>query len=90
MTTNRPVSEVKVGRVRAAIWARETKNGTRYGVTVGRLYRTEEGPWRTSPSLDLEDLLLAAKALDFADSWIREAAKSKPEVEAEDPAEEAV
>lgn len=88
MTTNRPVHEAKVGRVRAAIWARDTKHGTRYSVTVGRLYKSEEAGWRTSSSLDLEDLLLAAKALDAADSWIREAANSKPE--AEQSAEEAV
>jgi hypothetical protein len=75
----RPAHEVKLGRVRAAIWPNETKNGTRYGVTVGRLYKTEEGGWRTSTSLDLEDLLLAAKALNEADTWIREQALAKSE-----------
>jgi hypothetical protein len=88
MTTNRPAHEVKVGRVRATLWPRDTKHGTRYSVTVGRLYKTEDAGWKTSSSLDLEDLLLAAKALDLADSWIRENAKQR--ADAEQSAEEAV
>jgi len=81
MEKRRPAHEVKLGRVRAAIWPNETKNGTRYSVTVGRLYKTEEAGWRTSSSLDLEDLLLAAKALDQADTWIRAQAAAKSEAE---------
>lgn len=81
MTTQKPIHEVKVGRVRAAIWARETKNGTRYGVTIGRLYKTDEGKWRTSSSLDLDDLLLGQRAYALAESWIREADKTSAKAE---------
>jgi len=81
MEKRRPAHEVKLGRVRAAIWPNETKNGTRYSVTVGRLYKTEDAGWRTSSSLDLEDLLLAAKALNQADTWIREQTATKSEAD---------
>jgi hypothetical protein len=41
-TTNRkPIHEIRMGRIKAAIWQNETDNGIRYNVTVGRLTRTE-------------------------------------------------
>jgi hypothetical protein len=70
MTNNKPVHDVKIGRVKASIWANQTKQGTRYSVTIGRLFKPEDGPWKTSPSLDRDDLLAAAKALDSAHSWV--------------------
>lgn len=69
-TNNRPVNEVKIGRVKASIWSNSTKHGPRYAVTVGRLFKPEDGPWQTSPTLDRDDLLTAAKVLDLAHSWI--------------------
>lgn len=70
MTNNKPCHEVKVGRVKASIWENETKQGRRYSVTVGRLYKPEDGTWKTSASLDRDDLLPAAKAMDLAHSWV--------------------
>jgi hypothetical protein len=31
---NRPVHEVRIGRVKAAVWENETQNGSRFDVTV--------------------------------------------------------
>ncbi|HZW05420.1 MAG TPA: hypothetical protein VFF58_00800 [Candidatus Nitrosotalea sp.] len=70
MTTKRPVNEFKLGRVKACVWANETSRGTYHTVTVGRLYRKVDGPWRTSQSLAAEDLLAAGKALSDAHTWI--------------------
>jgi len=40
-TKIRPVHEVRLGRIRAAIWENETQNGTRHNVTVSRLYNAD-------------------------------------------------
>ena len=38
-TRARPVHEVRLGAIRASIWANETENGTRHNVTFDRTYR---------------------------------------------------
>jgi hypothetical protein len=69
---NRPVHVVRLRNIRAAVWANETDAGTRYNVTVSRLYKDEEQYWRTSDSFGREDLLLLAKVVDLAHTWISE------------------
>ena len=70
---NRPVHEVRLGRVRAAIWANETETGVRYNVTVCRLYKDDKsGEWRDSQSFGRDDLPLVAKVCDLAMLWIYE------------------
>jgi len=71
-TTNKPAHEIRYGAVKATIWVNETSVGTRHNVTLGRLYKDADEQWRTSDSLGREDLLLAAKVLDLAHSWIHE------------------
>ena len=68
--TRTPVHEIRLGLVKAAIWANETEAGTRHNVTMERLYKDAEGRWKGSDNLGREDLLLAAKVLDLAHSWI--------------------
>ena len=70
MVPTRPVHEIRLGAVRAAIWQRETESGVRHSVTLERLYKDAEGRWKGSDNLGREDLLLAAKVLDLAHSWI--------------------
>lgn len=70
---NRPAHEVRLGRVKAAVWANEADGGVRYGVTVCRVYKDQQGKWRTTDSFGRDDLLLLAKVLDRAHSWICEA-----------------
>ena len=67
--SKKPVHEIRLGRVRAAIWENETTNGSRYNVTVSRLYKDGES-WKDSNSLGRDDLPLAAKVLDRCHSWI--------------------
>jgi len=69
--TARPVHEVRLGRIRAAIWENETQNGTRHNVTVSRLYKDGD-QWRDSASFGRDDLPLVAKVVDQAHSWIFE------------------
>lgn len=49
MANNKPVHEVRLGVVKAAIWANDTKVGVRYGVTFQRLYKDGE-EWKTTDS----------------------------------------
>ena len=65
----RPVHEVRLGRVRAAIWENETENGSRHNVTVSRLYKDGDN-WRDSTSFGRDDLPLLCKVLNSAHSWI--------------------
>lgn len=68
-TRTRPVHELRMGRIRAAIWANETQNGTRHNVTVSRIYK-DGNDWKDSSSFGRDDLPLVAKVMDQAHSWI--------------------
>ena len=75
--TNRPVHEVRLGRIRAAIWANPTETGIRHNVTVSRLYKDDKsGEWRDSQSFGRDDLPLVGKVCDLAHSWIYSQASS--------------
>ncbi len=75
--TNRPVHEVRLGRIRAAVWANSTESGIRYNVTVSRLYKDEKsGEWKDSASFGRDDLPLVGKVCDLAHSWIFEQGSS--------------
>ena len=74
-SNNRPVHELRMGAIKATIWSNETTAGPRHNVTVGRLYKDSNDEWKTSDSLGRDDLLLAAKVLDLAHSWIHEQAE---------------
>jgi len=65
----KPVHEVRLGRIKAAIWANETDNGTRHNVTITRLYKDGD-EWKTSTSFGREELPLVAKVADLAHTWI--------------------
>jgi len=69
MEKQKPVHQIRLGRIRAAIWANDTEKGTMHNVTLSRTYRGDEG-LKNSSSLGRDDLLLAAKVLDLAHTWI--------------------
>jgi hypothetical protein len=64
-----PVHEIRVGRIRAAIWENETQNGSLHNVTFNRSYRDGDN-WKNSTSFGRDDLLLVAKVADMAHTWI--------------------
>ena len=80
----RPVHEIRIGRVRAAAWENETKNGARHNVTFSRLYRDEEGNWHDSASFGRDDLPLVCKVADRVHSWIYEHGNKPAESESEE------
>lgn len=69
MSNNKPVHEIRMGRIKAAIWENATQNGTRHNVTISRLYKDGE-QWKDSLSFGRDDLPLVAKVADQAHSWI--------------------
>lgn len=87
-TKQRPVHEIRLGLVRAAIWENQTDNGPRHNVTLTRLYKEGE-QWKDSTSFGRDDLPLVAKVVDSAYSWIFEQMAARPattpEVEDEIP-----
>ena len=70
MTTKaKPIHEIRLGAMKAAIWENETTNGTRFNVTVCRLYKDGEA-WKRTESFGRDDLLVLAKVADQAHTLI--------------------
>ena len=69
MANRKPAHEIRLGSVKATVWANETTNGTRHNVTVARLYKDAD-EWKTTQSFGRDDLPLVAKVVDLAHSWI--------------------
>jgi hypothetical protein len=67
--STRPVQEIRLGRVKAAIWVNRTREGVIYNVTFERSYKDGE-TWKTSTSFGRDDLLKVAKLADQAHSWM--------------------
>ena len=64
-----PAQEIRMGAIRATIWENQTTNGTRFNVTVSRLYKDGE-EWKQTDSFGRDDLQLLAKLIDLAHTWI--------------------
>ena len=59
MSSNKPVAEVRVGAVKAAIWPNQTESGVvRHNVTFSRIYKDAEGNWKSTSSFGRDDLLV--------------------------------
>lgn len=65
----KPVHEVRLGHIKAAVWRNETEAGVRHNVTFSRLYR-DDNQWRSTDSFGRDDLLVIAKVADLVHSWI--------------------
>lgn len=71
MAAEKPVHEVRLGKVKAAIWRNDTDAGVRFGVTFARIYKTDSG-WESSASFGRDELPLISKVSDMAHTWIFE------------------
>ena len=66
-----PVHEIRLGRVKAAIWANRTEDGVRYAASPARLYKDDErGEWRSTHSYGRDDLLILAEVARQAAAWM--------------------
>ena len=78
MAKDKPQHEIRLGKIKAAIWANQTENGIRYNTTFSRLYKDGD-EWKTTDSFGREDLLLLAKVADKCHSWIHEQGQDEQE-----------
>jgi hypothetical protein len=67
----KPIHEVRLGCIKAAVWRNQTETGVRHNVTFRRLYK-DGAQWKSSDSFGRDDLLLLAKVADRTHSWILE------------------
>ena len=70
---NRPVHTIRYGAIKAAIWRNMVDNGNAsrpmYSVTFTRSYKDGKN-WKVSSSFGLGDLLVLAKAMNDAHTFI--------------------
>jgi hypothetical protein len=68
---SRPAHEVRYGCVKVVIWKNSTANGHMYNVTASRLYKEKDSDaWKESSGFGTDDLLVLAKCLNDAFTWI--------------------
>jgi hypothetical protein len=67
----KPIHEVRLGAIKAAVWKNQAENNTRYNVTFSRIYREQE-TWKSTDSFGRDDLLVVGKVADLAYFWIHQ------------------
>ena len=75
-TKQKPVHEVRLGSIKAAVWKNDTEIGPRYNVTLSRIYKDGD-QWKSTESFGKDDLLVVAKVSDRANSWICDQAQER-------------
>lgn len=78
--TQKPIHEIRLGSIKAAIWENRNENSVRYSVAISRLYK-DGSEWKRSESFGRDDLPLVAKVADFAHTWIFEQAQREQQGE---------
>ena len=72
MANDKPVHEIRLGRIKAVIWGNEIEGGGfRHNVQLRRLYKDGDD-WKDSDSFGRDALPLVAKLADMAHTWIFE------------------
>ena len=80
MPHRRPIHEIRIGTIRAAIWANENRpDEVWFAVTLSRLYK-DGADWKDSTTFRRDDLPVVAKVMDMAYAWIWEQQTSESRV----------
>ncbi len=67
----RPAHEVRIGRLRATIWANQhPEQGTWYSITLTRSYKDAQGQWKTAQSFGRDDLLVVGEICRQTFHWV--------------------
>lgn len=75
---NKPAHEIRLGRIKAVIWGNELDGGGfRHNVQLRRIYKDDQGEWKTSDSFGRDDLMLVAEVARQAACWIHQRAQDE-------------
>ena len=75
---NKPVHEIRLGSVKAAVWLNSSATSIWHSVTFGRLYKDNDDLWKTTDSFGRDDLPLVEKVADLVHRWIYANGKQEP------------
>ena len=78
MANQKPVDEVRIGRIKGTIWKNGTEDAPRYNVTFSRLYKDGD-KWQNTQSFGRNDLLTLAKVADLAHTRIYTIPQEQPD-----------
>jgi hypothetical protein len=68
----KPVHEIRLGRIRAAIWSNQTENhDIWFNIILSRLYKDGDH-WKDTSTFSRDDLPIVAKVADMSYAWIWE------------------
>ncbi len=67
----KPIHEVRLGAIKAAVWRNENETSARFNVKLSRIYKDGD-TWKSTDSFGRDDLLVVAKVADLAHSWIHQ------------------
>ena len=73
MANNKPAHEIRFGQIKATIWENDTENGTRFSVTLAKVYKDGDD-WKETKSFSRNDLLAVSHVSQLAATWVNEAA----------------
>jgi hypothetical protein len=71
-----PAHKIRSGALEVTIWKNDGDKGAWYSVTPRRSYKQGE-KWKETDSFGFDDLLVLAKLLDLAHTWILERQQSE-------------
>jgi hypothetical protein len=72
-TGNKPVSAIRLGRIRASIWRNNSPtHGVWYSFTLSRSYKDQQGNWKNATSFGVDDLLTLGEVCRQARCWVEE------------------
>ena len=65
-----PVKKFRDGTLSADIWANTYEGKMRYSITTQKVYKTEAGEWKATPSLSHHDAIRMSALLRLAYEWV--------------------
>ncbi len=67
---SQPAHKFRSGVLQVTIWRNSGEKGNWYTVVPTRSYKQDDDVWKVTDSLGYDDLLIMAKLLDMAHTWI--------------------
>ena len=69
MDTNKPIKEIRLGAIKAAIWKNDKEGKVSHNVKITRIDKQEDN-WKESTYFSKTDLALVTKVADLAHTYI--------------------